>query len=214
MKGLHNRFCAMRVNAISFGLLCGLTGIIAGVFECMQGPLSSSTFKISTIGTTHSMWEHSTYKAYSLFSDFQTIGIITIIVSIAVCFWSVFLIHKRSGSWGFLALSILQLLSGGAFVIDMALITFLVSLGIGKPLLWWGKKLPFRLQTILYVAWPWSLALYILVSIGLLLLTILGTDNGDLLDIIVPLAGVMFIPILFMIFGGIATDLKNQEVVT
>lgn len=201
---------AMRITAISFGLLCGITGIIAGIFEYLQGPLLIDSFKISTIGSTHTMWEDTTYLAYTLFPDIRTTGIIAIIVSTAVCFWSVFLIHKKYGGWEFLALSVAQLLSGGAFVIDMATITFLVSLGIGKPLHWWDRILPHRLQSFLIALWPWSLVLYVLVSIGLLLLTVFGIDNENLLGLTTPLAGILFIPILLMIFGGMAVDIAKH----
>ena len=120
MLKLNQKSNAMRITAISFGLFCGITGIIAGIFEYLQGPLLIDTFRISTIGPAYSMWEDTTYLAYTLFPDFQTTGIIAIIVSATVCFWSVFLIHKKYGGWEFLVLSIAQLLSGGAFVIDMA----------------------------------------------------------------------------------------------
>jgi hypothetical protein len=39
-----------RLVVAAFGTLCGLTGIIAGIFEVLQGNISTDGFVISTIG--------------------------------------------------------------------------------------------------------------------------------------------------------------------
>lgn len=208
---MKKKVTAMRITAISFGLLCGITGLIAGIFECLQGPMVSNDFIISSIGPTHAMWQDHTYKAFSIFSKFTTTGSIAILTSAFVCIWSIAFLHKKYGSWGFLVLSVFQLLAGGAFVIDLAIITFLVSLRIDRPPEWWRRKLPSGIQRFLVPAWPWSLAVFIVISFSLLLITILGIDNGPLLQKTVPLATAMFLPIILMVFGGFAVDLSNSQ---
>jgi hypothetical protein len=46
---------ATRIVASSFGVLCGLTGMIAGYFEMLQGNVKPSGLMISTIGPAYSM---------------------------------------------------------------------------------------------------------------------------------------------------------------
>ena len=46
---------ATRMSVSAFGVLCGLTGIVAGYFETLQGNVATSGFIISTIGPTYSM---------------------------------------------------------------------------------------------------------------------------------------------------------------
>ena len=45
---------ATRIVTSAFGVLCGLTGIISGYFEVLQGNVAPSSFKISIIGPTYS----------------------------------------------------------------------------------------------------------------------------------------------------------------
>jgi hypothetical protein len=114
----------VRVSTTAFGLLCGLTGIIAGIFLIQQGDMTAETLKISYIGPEYSQWEHPAYLAYTLIPNYLTTGLVTLLISVTLLVWSLFLIHKPWGSLGFLLLSVAQLLTGGGFVIDLALITF------------------------------------------------------------------------------------------
>ena len=106
---------------------------VAGIFLILQGNEPISGVKISYIGTGYQMWEHDTYFALTLIPNYMYSGIITLLVSASLIYWTIFQIHKKkTGSTGLLILSIAQLLTGGGFVIDLAIITFLLSLGIDK----------------------------------------------------------------------------------
>ena len=67
-KSLYNT--AIRVNASAFGILAGLTGIIAGYFEIQQGDVIPQGLWISSIGPGYRMWEDSAYAAITVLPSF------------------------------------------------------------------------------------------------------------------------------------------------
>jgi hypothetical protein len=137
-------------------------------------------------------------------------GIASIIVSCLVIIWAVGFIHKKHGVIIFLFLSILQLLVGGAFVMDLAIITGITATRINKPLRWWCKHLSDKMQRLFAKIWPLSLMFYIALSIILLGITILGLKNVTLLHYLDIAATLMFIPLILMIIGGFAYDLQKK----
>ena len=60
-KQTNSNIDAIRIVVIAFGLLCGFTGVIAGVFEMLQGNKAIDSFRISTVGEAYTMWQHNTY---------------------------------------------------------------------------------------------------------------------------------------------------------
>ena len=47
---------ATRTVVVAFAMLCGVTGLIAGYFEILQGNVAPDGLIISTIGPEYSMW--------------------------------------------------------------------------------------------------------------------------------------------------------------
>ena len=123
------------------------------------------------------------------------------------------LVIKKQGVIIFLFLSIVQLLVGGAFVMDLAIITSITATRINKPLRWWRSHLSGKLKRLLAMMWPWSLMFCIVVSVILLGITILGLNNVALLDYLGIAATLMFLPLILMIIGGFAYDIQNNKVV-
>ncbi len=210
---------ATRIVVIAFAMLCGITGIIAGYFEILQGNVAPDGLIISTIGPEHSMW--TTYSIYELMEPYSALtiipnflltGIASIIVSCLVIIWAVGFIHKKYGVIIFLFLSILQLLVGGAFVMDLAIITGFTATRINKPLRWWRSHLSDKMKRLFAIIWPWSLMFYIVLSIILLGITILGLNNVAFLRYLDIAATLMFIPLILMIIGGFAYDIQKHEV--
>lgn len=164
-----------RIVVIAFGMLCGLTGIIAGYFEILQGNVAPDGLIISVIGPEYSMWTTysiydlmETYSAITIIPNFILTGISAIIVSCLVIIWAVVFIHKKHGVIIFLLLSIIQLLVGGAFVMDLAIITGITATRINKPLTWWRSHLSDKMKRSFAMIWPWSLIFYTILSIVLL----------------------------------------------
>ncbi len=203
-------FNGTRVVVAAFGILCGLTGIIAGFFEILQGNNAPSGFVISTIGPNYSMADDFTYFAITIIPNFLLTGILAIIISSLVIIWSVIFVHKKYGVIILLALSIMQMLVGGGWVIDLATITCILATRIDKPPNWWRSHLPGNLRLWLAKLLPISLICYAIVAFSMLVLSILGVNDIVLIRFIELLAAVMFIPMLLMIFGGLAQDLQRQ----
>jgi len=74
----------LRIVVAAFGILSGLTGMIAGIFEILQGNVAPSSFEISSIGSTYSMADDFTYHATTLIPNFLVTGILAFIVSFTV----------------------------------------------------------------------------------------------------------------------------------
>jgi hypothetical protein len=210
---------ATRTVVVAFAMLCGVTGIIAGYFEILQGNTAPDGLIISTIGPEYSMW--TTYSIYELMEPYSALtiipnflltGIASIIVSCLVIIWAVGFIHKKHGVIIFLFLSILQLFVGGAFVMDLAIITGITATRINKPLRWWRAHLSDKMQLLFAKLWPWSLMFYIALSIILLGITILGLNNIAFLRYLDIAATLMFIPLILMIIGGFAYDIQKQKI--
>ena len=208
---------ATRIVVIAFAMLCGLTGLIAGCFEIIQGNVAPDGTIISTIGPEHSLW--ATYSVYELMEPYSALtiipnflftGIAAIIVSCLVIIWAIGFIHKKHGVIIFLLLTIAQLFVGGAFVMDMAIITSITATRINKPLKWWNSHLSEKVKRSLAIVWPWSLMFYTILSIVLLGITIFGLYYESLFDYLEIAATLMFIPIILMIIGGFAYDIQKQ----
>ncbi|MFX0121446.1 MAG: hypothetical protein ACFE9A_18810 [Candidatus Hodarchaeota archaeon] len=198
-----------RVVVTAFGILCGLTGIIAGCFEILQGSIHSNGFIISTIGPNYSMAGDFTYFAVTIIPNMLITGILAVIVSCLVIIWSVRFVHEKNGALILLGLSITQMLVGGGWVIDLALITCILATRIDKPLNWLHAHLSSNQQLKLIKLFPFSLIAYVFISSTMLGLTIIGVNDVVLIKPLEILAVVMFIPILLMIFGGLVYDVQR-----
>jgi len=198
------------VVVAAFGILCGVTGIIAGCFEIRQGNIAPSGFVISTIGSNYSMADDFTYRAVTIVPNLLITGILAIIVSCLVIIWSVRFVHKKKGVLILLGLFIMQTLFGGGWIIDLAIITCILAIVIDRPLNWWRLHLPAQLHLWLSRLLPVALVFYTIISISMLILTIIGVNDMTSVKPMEILAGAMFIPIVLMIFGGISHDIQRK----
>lgn len=206
----HN-FDGIRLVVAAFGILCGLTGIIAGYFEIQQGNVTPEGFVISTIGPNYIMADDFTYFAVTIIPNFFLTGILAIIFSCLVILWSVRFVHTKHGTIILIGLSIAQMLVGGGWVIDLATIMCIISTRIDKPLRWWDSHLPSKIKVWLAKLFPVALSLYAVISIGMLALTILGVNDVTMVKPMEMLATAMFVPIILMIFGGISRDIQRMH---
>lgn len=185
--------------------------MIAGFFEVRQGNVVPDGYWISYIGPEYSMWQDSTYDAFTIIPNLYITGILTIITSVLVLVWSVGFIHKRRGPSIMFLLVVIHFLVGGAKVIDIGTLASLIATRIDEPLKWWRSHMTVDLRRALARVWPWSFAIYVLISLSLLGLTILGVNDAGLLSLITILAAVMFITIPLMIICGFEYDIQRQD---
>lgn len=153
-----------------------------------------------------------TYSAITIVPNFLVNGILAIIISSLVIIWAVFFIQRKHGAIIFLLLSITQLLVGGAFVIDLAIITYITATRINKPLNWWRSHLSGSIRHALSKIWGWSTLFFIIISFVLLGITIFGVDNPELIDYLDISATLMFLPLILMIIGGFAIDIQKSKI--
>ena len=143
-----------RLVVAAFGTLCGLTGIIAGVFEVLQGNIPTNGLVISTIGPEYTMFRDFTYFAVTIVPSFMITGILAIISSSLVLLWSVRYVERKHGVLILLTLSLAQMLVGGGWVIDLAIISCILATRIDKPLNWWRRNLPVNVRNWLIRLFP------------------------------------------------------------
>lgn len=218
-KGKLNRqnISATRIVVAAFAVLCGVTGIIAGFFEMLQGNVAPDGLIISTIGPEYSMWKTygiadlmETYSALTIIPNFFVTGILAIVASCLVIVWGVCFIHRKHGVLVFLLLSVVQLLVGGSFVMDLAIITTVTATRINKPLIWWKNHLSSGVRDLLSSLWLWSLVAYSILSFSMLGVTVVGVNEGSIQELLGVLAALMFVPLILMIISGFAYDIKRQ----
>jgi hypothetical protein len=207
---LWRNLTGTRLVVAAFGILCGLTGIITGYFETLQGNVVSNGLVISTIGPSYIMPDDFTNFAVTIIPNLLITGIFSIIVSSMTILWSVRHVHKKNGALILLGLSVTQMFVGGGWVIDLALMTCILATRIDKPLNWWRKHLPTKLRIWLARIFPTSIVVYALISVSMLVLTIQGGNSEILIKRLEPLAAAMFIPMALMIFGGLAHDVERR----
>jgi hypothetical protein len=156
------------------------------------------------------MADDFTYHAITLIPNFLVTGILAIIVSGLVIIWSVKFVEKKYGVVILFGLCISQVLVGGAWVIDIALITCILAFGIDRPLTWWRSHLSVPFRNMFIKLFPLAVLSYAIISGAMLVLTVIGVNSQILIDALTPLATLMFIPILLMIFGGISVNIKTE----
>jgi hypothetical protein len=208
---------ATRTVVIAFALLCGFSGITAGVFELQQGNAVPENLIISTIGPEYSMWRtydfselQETYSALTIVPNFFVTGILAIIVSALGIVWAIWFIQTKYGVIIYFLMSIVQVLVGGSFVLDLAIINTLIATRINQPLKWWQSHLSDSLLRFLSMIWPWSVLFYVLLSIVLLGIPVLALIDAGLLGYMGIASALMFIPIILMIIGGFAHDIQRK----
>jgi hypothetical protein len=148
-----------RITASAVGVLLGLAGIVNhGIFEILQGNITTNGFYIEAIGENNRFWLYGTEGAFTLIHNFLISGIFAILVGLAIVVWSLKYIHAKHGATVFLALLILlTLVGGGIGHIILFLPTWAFVTRINKPLDWWDRKLSFQLRKKLATVWIYFL---------------------------------------------------------
>ncbi len=204
---------ATRVTVATLGTIFGISGMNHGFFEILQGNVSTGGLFISAIGETQKMWPHGNELAFTLIPNFLVTGIAAMIVGLAIIIWSLGFVHKKNGPTVFFLLFVLLLLVGGG----VAQILFfpwiwLVSTRINKPLAWWRKILPIKIQKPLSNWWLWTLVISSALLIVVLEIGVTGfvpavNDPEAVLSIMLSCLGmeVVVLPITFV--SGFAHDI-------
>lgn len=148
-----------RITASSIGVLLGLAGIFNhGLFEILQGSITTNGFYIEAIGENHRFWLYGTEGAFTLIHNFLITGICAVLAGISLVIWSIKYIHTKYGAIVFLALLILLTLVGGGIGHIMLFIpVWAFTTRINKSLDWWKKILSGRLRKKSTTLWIYLL---------------------------------------------------------
>ncbi|MDO9302136.1 MAG: hypothetical protein Q7T89_12170 [Anaerolineales bacterium] len=211
---------ATKIIVATLGAIFGISGISHGLFETLQGNTVTGGLFISAIGEAQKMWPHGNEYAFTLIPNFLITGIVAMIVGLAIIIWSVGFVHKKNGPTVFFLLFVLLLLVGGG----VAQILFfpwiwLVSTRINKPLIWWRKILPVKIQKPLGKLWSWSLIISSALLVFVLEIGITGfvpfvNDPEVVLSIMLSCLGmeVVVLPLTFV--SGFAHDIAMRPNIT
>ena len=203
---------AIRLTALSFALLAGISGVISGIGLIQQGQSAPETHWVSFIGLSYANYNDPAYSVFTVIPSFYWTGILALITSLVSTFWAIKFIHIKAGPSVMLVLIILQALVGGGWVLDLGIATSILARGINSTLDWWIKCIPVQWQHRLARVWPWSLSFYWILSALLLLFTLMGVNDTTVLEYVTCIAGLMIIPIPVMILGAISREILNLDV--
>ena len=204
---------ATRTIVATLGVVFGLSGMSHGFFETLQGSTATNGLFIAAIGEAHRMWLYGSEYAFTLIPNFLITGVAAMLVSLAIAVWSLGFAQKRQGPTILLLLFVLLLLVGGgvAQVLFFPWI-WLVATRINKPLLWWKKVLPARMQLTPGKLWLGGLVTSTVLLVCALVIAVTGfvpavSDPTAVLSVMLVCLGgvVLALPLTFI--SGFAHDI-------
>jgi hypothetical protein len=209
---------ATRVTVATLGVVFGISGMSHGFFEALQGNTPTGGMFISAIGEAYRMWPHGNEPAFTLISNFLITGIAAMVVGLAIIVWSLEFVHKKYGPTVLCLLFVLLLLVGGGVAQTLFFPwIWLVSTRINKPLIWWRKMLPGKIQMLFGKLWLWFLIISSVLLVFVLQIAITGfvpalNDPEAVLSVmlICLVVGAVLLPLTFI--SGFAHDIPMEPV--
>ena len=93
----YNRYT--RITAAIIGVLLGMGGLVNhGIFEILQGNIPTNGFFIEAIGESNRFWIHGTEGAFTVIPNILVTGILVVLTSLAIVFWSARFIQTKPGT--------------------------------------------------------------------------------------------------------------------
>jgi hypothetical protein len=200
-KALKNASATrMAASIIGVGII-GVGGFEHGFLEVLQGNVAPSGVVIDAVGPAQRFWPGASEPAFSLVPNMLVTGICAMIVSLLIAVWAGAFIDRKCSALVLPLLStILFLVGGGGGPIVIALIACIPTAHIDKPLVWWRKRLPPRVQGFLARLWPWSLIVALLLFCSAVEIAVFGMPFSWFLSTDVTL-------VILSIVGNISTML-------
>jgi hypothetical protein len=215
-KAAH-RTVATRAVASTLGVTVGLAGIDHGIFEILQGNVAPRGLMIEAIGPAQRVWEYGVEPALTIVPSFLVTGILAVILGLLVTLWSVAFIDSTYGAGVYLLLAVSLFLVGGGFApIFTTVLAALTATRIGKPLIWWRRRVPARLLAWMAKTWLGVLIAFVVLFVfsveiavfGWPLTSLLGADRA--LDLLNASAYVMLGLMILSPLTGLAHDAHVQ----
>jgi hypothetical protein len=172
---------SIKITASAIGVLLGLSGALNhGIFEILQGNVSTNGFFIEAISEKHRLWLYGTEAAFTIVHNFLITGILAVLTGLSIVLWSLKYLHSKHGAKVFLALLILlTLVGGGIGYIVLFIPTWAFATLINRPLNWWNRKLSYSFKERLSGIWIYSMVATILCWLMVMQLGIFGYFPGQ-----------------------------------
>ena len=178
-------FSAARSTARIFGVLAGLGGLTHGIGEVLQGNVKPDGLIINSWTEGPIATNMGGEPGMTVVPNLLITGILTIIVSLVVIIWALF-VRDRKGGKILLLLSVLMMLVGGGFGPPIiGILAGAAGTGIGTPSSWWQERLSASSWRSLAGLWPWFFGTaaingVFLVIGSVVLVYFFDLDNADL----------------------------------
>jgi len=209
---------ALRIVALSTGVVAGIGGIEHGFFEMLQGNSVPSDRVVEAIGIAQRFWVHGTEPAFTIIPNFLVTGIMAMLVGLSVIIWSTAFIDKKYGALVLLCLSIIMFLVGGGFAPPVfAIVAILAASLINKPYRWFRTHIPEKLIDIPAKFWKIALFLFISLSLIEIITAIFGYpllwffSEGSVTDILMTFGNITFFGLgPIVLITSLTYDAKNM----
>jgi hypothetical protein len=210
---------ATRMLASTLGAIVGLAGMEHGLFEMLQGGVTTSSLVIDAIGPSQKLWVGATEPALTVVPNFFASGVLAMVVGFLVVVWAVAFVQRKYGAPVLLFLSILLfLVGGGSPPIFLGIVASAVATRINKPLTWWRANLNGNVRGFLAKLWPWSIIAFVLLFwfavlaaiTGLPLVLFFDPKTTDFLPTLSALGYISDVVMLLAVFAGFAFDIQRR----
>ena len=145
---------ATRAAAVGLSIYAGVTALIHGIFEILQGGHAPDGLMIQAMGPAcqpETVW-HACLPAMTVIPGYLVSGIVVVLLSAALIVWSLVYAGRRFGSVGLFVLSIGLLPVGGGFVpVWIGLLGAVTATQIRREL---GEKAPGGFGRSMAGLWP------------------------------------------------------------
>jgi hypothetical protein len=185
MLNLNQNFInAIKISIKLICIICGLSGLVHGLFEILQGNQVIEMHTIAgkqmiyAIGKSNRFWEFGYAPAYTIIPNYLISGIIAMIFSASIIIYAIKFIEYRFTWIVLLLLSILQYISGGgAAQFGCAIIISIYALFINSPLKLL-RKIPNKVRKFISKPWLILLIIFLIVFLHSIITEVFGFLYG------------------------------------
>lgn len=141
----------------TFGAIMALAGIEHGIGEILQGNVAPERIMILSWPESEFFRSLGGEPAMTVLPNLLLSGVLAVLVSLALLFWSVLFVDRKNGGLIMVLLSAaLLLVGGGIFPPIFGMLIGLVATRVHAPLSWWRDYLPDGIRRSLAKIWPWT----------------------------------------------------------
>ncbi len=199
------------------GVIWAISGLHHGFFEILQGWNPTDGLIISSIGPAQQRWIHGTDEAFTIIPNFLLSGILSVLLSSIIIYWSTNCLYQRDAGRVFLSLFFgLFLVGGGIGFVPYFLLTWYSIRYIRNPIPGWIHKIPVVFQRIMdegHKPLLFLTAIFFLIGLEI---SVFGffpnvTDPDQILNICWSFLGISLFFLPLTILTGLVSEIKGQD---